>query len=129
MSSESTHASDNYPMKEPKLDRELQRRLITALKTSGERTSRTFEGETIKVLSLGDVQATISLQDGSWRLEALTFTVLDQDFFVENDGTVCLTVVEEDEPLAYPIENADFLRGLERFLEWRLEMHSTFAGG
>lgn len=116
-------------MNEPKLDRELQRRLVTALKTSGERASRTFEGETVRVLSLGDLQATISLKDGSWRLEAISFTVLDQDFFVEDDGTVCLTVVEDDEPLAYPIEDATFLKGLERFLEWRLEMHSTFAGG
>lgn len=116
-------------MNEPKLDRELQRKLIAMLKQSGERASRKFEGEIVKVLSLGDVQAIISLEDGAWRLEALTFTVLDQDFFVEDDGTVCLTVVEDDEPLAYPIEDPAFLKGLERFLEWRLEMHSTFAGG
>lgn len=116
-------------MTEAKLNGALYRRLLTVLKENGEKLSRTVEGETLRVLSLGDVQATISRGNDSWELEALTFTVLDQDFFVEKDGTVCLTVFEEDEPLAYPIEDADFLRGLERFLEWRLEMHSTFAGG
>jgi len=116
-------------MSEPKLDKDLYGRLLKVLKESGERASRNFEEQTFRVLSLGDIQAAITQKSEGWELEALTFTVLDQDFFVEKDGTVCLTVFEEDEPLAYPIEDADFLRGLERFLEWRLEMHSTFAGG
>jgi hypothetical protein len=116
-------------MTKPKLDRGLYERLLKVLKESGERASRTAEDEAFRVLSLGDVQATFAQKTGGWKLEALTFTVLDQDFFVEEDGIVSLAVFEDDEALAYPIEDAAFLKGLERFLEWRLEMHSTFAGG
>lgn len=89
----------------------------------GERDQRNDNGTVMNVFNMDDLTAIFETVDGKPTFYGLVFEALGKDFIINNEFSIILAGSDENgEEGTYEVSDELFLKSLEKFLKWRLEV-------
>lgn len=92
----------------------------------GTREQRNDNGAIMNVFNTDDLTAIFQTINGKPTFYGLVFEALGKDFIINNDFNIILSGSDENgDEGTYEVTDELFLKSLENFLKWRLEILQT----
>lgn len=105
------------------LDQETFKRLVIAIRDTGDMNEREINGTLYKVCEISELSLVLVKYPKGWAPEGITFELFGIEFFLTSDGSI--SIIDEDETdneNVYSLSDQSLLNAVSSFLKWRLKV-------